>query len=206
MVRRDPTRGALGGYSFGRKLTDEEYTAAVDAIKALHHFVYRGAFVLTIEMYRDLLATINSHAPNEAVSALFDPDEIEFQVASRLVLWLEAIRMFLNHTGTRIKREHGRRSDIWKNWDTWTSDCKKTFPSYRFFTDLRNTGHETLPPISISKRSTTESDRSSEVVLEIGLDRTAMLAAFKNWDPDVRSDLSDPQPRVSTPTSVLRGH
>lgn len=40
-------KGAIGGYSMGRELTDGESKAALDAIKALHHFVYRGAFVLT---------------------------------------------------------------------------------------------------------------------------------------------------------------
>ncbi|MFN2588078.1 MAG: hypothetical protein ABR613_08175 [Actinomycetota bacterium] len=63
--------------------------------------------------------------------------------------WLQAIRVFLDHTETRLKRRYGEDSQEFNAFDEATSAMYDSFFSYRFLYRLRNAQHVDFTPIGI---------------------------------------------------------
>ncbi len=175
----------------GRILSDSESAHIDSAIANLRAYFQRPELVLTVEMCDELKAAINRFAPGTPISlaAAVDPVEMVFWVASRLVLWLEAVRIFLNTTETRLKRTYGADTDFWKTWEYRKRDLFDTFPSYRLLYHLRNQAHQALPPIWFHSSSARLPSGEHGVLNEIALDPGQLLNTFEKWPSDVRQDL-----------------
>ena len=179
------------GIQLLRALSDSESARADEAIGALRSYFQRPAFPLTVEMCDELKAAIDRVAPGSPIplARIGDPSEVTFWVASRLVLWLEAIRIFLETTETRLIRAYGKNSNFWASWEHWKGDLFDTYPSYRLLYHLRNKTHEALPPIWFHSRSARLPSGEPGAFNEIGLDPGQLLAAFEEWRSEVRQDL-----------------
>lgn len=118
-----------------------------------------------------------------------DPNAATFDVSTRLALWLETFRIFLNTTETEIKRRHGAESDINKQWTFWKGDLFDRFLSYRLFYHLRNRSHEALPSIWFSSGMRYNDTGQAMMTSEVALDSHELLQRYRDWKPVVRADL-----------------
>lgn len=179
-----------------RRILGGDESADVDkAIAALGRFFHRPAFLLTEEMFAKAHGVITWIAPGTPVplGRMADPLDITFSISSRLALWLESIRIFLETTETQIKRTYGEESEYWERWVYWKSDLFDSYRSYRLLYHLRNRVHEALPPIWFESHSSSTANGEPGAMNVIGLSPQQLLATYqeKEWHPDVRHDLTE---------------
>lgn len=103
--------------------------------------------------------------------------------ANRLILnFLSAVRTYLDHTETRLKREFGENSEEYKTFKTETSTAYDNNFSYRFLYKLRNfSQHCGLPTGSIHHNSTGDENGKTINTLTLSLVRDELLSKFDSW-------------------------
>lgn len=183
------------GIVLRRTLGADESANVDNAIAALRRFFQRPAFLLTEEMFAKARCAIAWIAPGTPVplERMADPLDITFSISSRLALWLESIRIFLETTETRLKRTYGEDSDYWGSWVYWKGDLFDNFRSYRLLYHLRNRVHESLPPIWFESHSASMGGGEPGAMNVVGLSPKQLLATYqgKEWHPHVRQDLRE---------------
>lgn len=187
--------GRLGGnkdFVFVRQLDDAESGDLATAMGGVSRYFRRRAFLLVEQQYRELLKVFKKLSPGvpDPLGEPVDPEAVTFDVSTRLALWLESFRIFLNTTETEIKRRHGAGSEIDKQWTFWKGDLFDRFMSYRLFYHLRNRQHEALPPIWFTSQMRYDADQKPMLTVEVDLDPQELLRQYSGWPEVVRQDLA----------------
>lgn len=198
------------GIVLRRPLSADESADVDKAVAALRRFFQRPAFLLTEEMFAKAHGAITWIAPGIPVplERMTDPLDITFSISSRLALWLESIRIFLETTETRLTRTYGEESEYWERWVYWKSDLFDSYRSYRLLYHLRNRVHEALPPIWFESHSSLTKNGEPGAMNMIGLSPRQLLATYheKEWHPDVRQDLTEGDQTVLPLLPVVEEH
>jgi hypothetical protein len=125
-----------------RPLEDFEYQQFVTARSKLFEFsrrqdLFRLVYANYLEYKNALNEYFNIHCKKFGIDVSYFEDTI-FNI-NRLVLnFLSAIRTFLDHAETYIKRTYGKESDQLKIFNNFRRSCYDTYFSYRFLYKLRN--------------------------------------------------------------------
>lgn len=124
----------------------------------------------------------NLVARSEQLYATGDPladKRLNSEVRTALFQWLQAIRAYLDHTETRLKRRYGNDSSEVERFKRATNLLFDTFFAYRFIYKLRNAQHVGFSQISVVISESVEGDTTATVKFN----RDALLEAFDEWGP-----------------------
>lgn len=164
-----------------RDLHTEEYTKLHEQIKRLVEFQknYKRIGVV-VESYKDLTSFISDYLNNVISSTRFENN------LNRLLLeFLTAVRAYLDHWETYLKREYGKGSPEVIRFKQATKKEYDGVFAYRFIYELRNyTQHCEMPISSFNAKISKNEQRS----LEIFLNRDKLLNGFE-WKTIVRNEL-----------------
>lgn len=151
---------------FHYKLVERNYLE----LKSIHQFV-----TITLSLGRDF-ATPNRRKFAEALM-------------TSLVNWLTAMRLFLDHEETALKRRFGRDSPQVARFKSSTAAAYDARVGYRFAYRFRNfVQHCGLPLSRIEIGPVTEAGTRAKQAVDLVLDRDELLDAFEGWGP-VEADL-----------------
>lgn len=193
-----------GGGSEWKMLIDisaseyEDIVSALGAVARLEPPFHAG---LVERNYRDLQAlyqfvTITLSLGREFASP--NRQQLANSVATSVVNWLTAMRLFLDHEETELKRRFGKQS---AEVDAFTAATAKAFdaeePGYRFATKFRNyVQHCGVPLSSLDfARVPGSNPRAKQSVLLLAK-RDELLAEFADgWGP-VKKDLQAFPPQI----------
>jgi hypothetical protein len=180
----------------------ESYAAAVEAI----------AVVLEFEREEEKLqiAKINCEEAEAYISYLKEPHEFRsreeihteaVELARKYVNALSGIRLYLDHTETRLNRRYGEDSKIFSDF---TAACSHEFDNvfeYRFIYKLRDyVQHCGMPFQHIVDRHISEQD--SRRTCEIGFKPKELLDDYKKWGT-VRTELENHSGEIIEAQGVL---
>lgn len=174
-----------------RTLDEKEADGLSGAIADLHGFFNQPAYVLVRQTLAAFYAIYQTHS--DKVAKTLNPtsyarSELVFDLNSRLALWLESFRLFLNHTETELKRRYGEHSEQWESWARTKSGVFDSHFAYRFMYHLRNYLHVRMPISRISMRSWEVEPGVVVGDLQVAFSRDQLLEGYK-WHPKVREDL-----------------
>lgn len=177
-----------------RDLADDEYGRYTEACSTLGRFFKRHSYVLALRMHKEFIRAYQAHARHlaDAAASRGTPQargDVVFDINSRLALWLEAFRLFLNHTETDLKRRHGEDSAQWRTWATSKGWMFDHVFAYRFMYHLRNFLHVDMPRTDIKLTSAEVSPGVVETELEVTFRRDDLLRG-KDWHARVAADLA----------------
>ena len=103
-------------------------------------------------------------------------DAIDFDLNRRLLNFLTAMRFFLDHTETRLKRRYGKTNKAVQTFKTSTSASYDKVFAYRFLYRLRNVAQHCSIPIGHVKTEThTLPAGGSERSVTFGFDTPELL-------------------------------
>jgi hypothetical protein len=168
----------------------EEIVAAVATLARLEPPFHAG---LVERNYRDLQAlyqfvTITLSLGREFASP--NRKQLADSVATSIVNWLTAMRLFLDHEETELKRRFGKQS---AEAEAFTAATANAFdadePGYRFASKFRNyVQHCGVPLSSLDFARVPGSNPRAKQSVRLMVDRDELLAEFDGWGP-VKKDL-----------------
>ena len=171
-----------------RPLDDVEYEKVVTARTKLYKFAKKHElFRLVDANYTEYKTVLNEYfklySENAGMAGSY-LGEMVFNLNRLMLNFLSAVRTFLDHTETDLKRTYGEKSENFKSFTKNCSLCYDNYFSYRFLYKLRNYSQHVGMPI-------TGINASSELVhnnpLEAGHNLKAtvlksdLLLNFKEW-------------------------
>lgn len=167
----------------------QELDAAVRAIRRLNASFH---FKLVERNYLDLVGlhqfvTITLSLGREFAT----PDRMQLGEAlmTSVVNWLTAMRLFLDHEETNLKRRFGRDSQQVARFKSATADAYDGRVGYRFSYRFRNfVQHCGLPLSRIEIGPVTQPGTRAKQAVDLVLDRDELLEAYGEWGP-VKADL-----------------
>jgi hypothetical protein len=119
---------------------------------------------------------------------------IPFDLNRLIMNFLSSVRMFVDHTETRLKHEYGRASDEVKFWELETKTSSDKSFAYRFLWKLRNYAqHLGIPAGSINLNSRLSADSTPHYELLLSLQRDTLLQ-YNRWGSQVTEELSRKPP------------
>lgn len=181
--------GGVIQYTLVRALTDEEVDAYRQAVALLLESQQQEALKLVVGNYREYraleaaiaIAWTTSSQPQRIVAS----DSL-FHLRRVLLNWLTSLRLFDDHTRTRLTRMYGPKSAELARYSVARASAYDGIASYRFACELRNYAlHCGQVPI----QGSVHVSRSGREV-ELFFDRDEQLAKFDNWKR-VKRDLLD---------------
>lgn len=188
-------------WSYIRELTEAEFRSfksgqehliEFDASRRLLPIVERNEseFKIELDHVRSELASLpkaEASIENEA-RALDALDELN----RRLVNYLTAFQVYLEHSRTRLARRYGRKSSELREFERWKLLAEQQEFSYRFIRTLRNYVQHCGMPITHLvaswQRDTPEDDAEIHSSIEVGFNSVTLLERYNKWGP-VKSDL-----------------
>lgn len=127
----------------------------------------------------------------------YDLDAFGHEININLLNLMMAVRTFLDHMETFIKREFGKESEEIRLFDSLKSEEFDTKFSYKFMYKLRNyVQHCGMPPLSYSKIKTFDAEQPF-ATLTLEFDRDALLASFDGWGAIVKPELQAQENKFS---------
>jgi hypothetical protein len=174
------------------EMTAKEYQQYLDALSKCSRLHDRLAFELVERNRIDLrslcsFAAISLTLPREFASA--DRTRISRVVMGQTINWLTAVRLFLDHAETDLKRRFGATSGQVAHFKQLAQESfDRSFP-YRFVWKLRNyVQHCGWPLSSMSMSLRPSAPGMAFRDVEFLLDPQALLEAYDAWGP-VKKDL-----------------
>jgi hypothetical protein len=169
----------------------EEVSAAVVAIARLEPAFHSG---LVERNYRDLQAVYQFVTITLSLGREFatpDRNQLANSVATSIVNWLTAMRLFLDHEATDLKRRFGKQS---AEVEAFTAATAKAFdaddPGYRFASKFRNyVLHCGVPLSRIDFVRLPGSNPRAKQSVRLLVNRDELLAKFDGWGLPVKRDL-----------------
>lgn len=182
-------------YTGVRDLTDEEVDAYREAVAFLLERQQQEAVKLVVGNYREyraLEAAIAVAWTTSSQPQRLDGSDSLFHLRRVLLNWLTSLRLFDDHTRTRLTRMYGAKSAEMSRYSVARASAYDGTASYRFACELRNYAqHCGQVPIQASVHVS----RGGREV-ELYFDRDELLAKFDNWKR-VKQDLLDGPEHIS---------
>jgi hypothetical protein len=179
-----------------RETEYQEISAAVLAIARLEPPFHS---VLVERNFRDLQAvhqfvTITLSLGREFATP--DRNQLANSLATSIVNWLTAMRLFLDHEATDLKRRFGKEAPEVKAFEEATAAAfDAAEPGYRFASKFRNyVQHCGVPLSRIDFVRPSGSNPRAKQSVRLLVDRDALLEKFDGWGP-VKKDLQRFPPR-----------
>lgn len=179
---------------------DEDYADCSITTVAIHEFISDVQLYMIAEWnYQDYRETLDAYKKLdfERLQALLKARVLTFDINRVLLNLLAAVRMYLDHTETSIKRRHGDPSQNWINFKQACSNAYDGLFSYRFLYKLRNFAQHCGLPLSNFTASVREHpERPGEPYHELsfGLGRDFALREY-DWGKKLKQELAQ-QPEV----------
>jgi len=183
-----------GAVGILRDLSEDEFNSYMTASTELGRFARKRHLFQIVELNRDTfhdcLRTLGSGFENDTAVSWDRANTMILTINGHILNFLSAVRTFLDHTETSIKREHGDPSDNLTHFEDQTSTEFDECFSYRFLYLLRNfTQHCGMPLGELSLRADASPDKERpDTTLELLFYRDYLLANFKKWKM-VKSEL-----------------
>ncbi len=175
----------------------ERFVAAAGPLTSLER---REVFALLTTNYSELIdvhSFIRNLEGHERDRSRFDHRAATERLNALLINWLTSMRLYLDHSETRLNRTFGADSVQFKAFKTTCSEAFDTAFGYRFAYRLRNyTLHCGLPISSIdlvARRPGSPPHWRQEVIFSLSRDR--LLEEFDDWGP-VRKDLEEGDTKI----------
>ena len=175
-----------------RELSEEDYT---DYRSAVHHLIAFRNWRRLIDMVRenrrefDDAVTLADQTVSASPTLGVARDAIDFDLNRRLLNFLTAMRFFLDHTETRLKRRYGKESAVVEVFKTSISASYDEVFAYRFLYHLRNVAqHCSIPIGHIKTESHALPAGGSQRSVTFGFDTPQLLEAG-GWKQPVKSEL-----------------
>lgn len=118
-------------------------------------------------------------------------DDMVFDLNTKLALWLESVRIFLNHTETDLKRRHGVDSKHWTAWCEKKGELFDTQFAYRFMYGLRNYLHVDMPIGRISHHARETEPGTVDTELSAMFARDMLLEKYDGWHSRMAKELRE---------------
>jgi hypothetical protein len=175
-----------------RELSDEEYATYQTAARRLTRYSRTHPYAAVADAYRryreryDWLASTFASLPSGKV---LNYEEAGNEISQQVFAFLAAMRRFLDHTETYLKRNN--QEDVYRSFK---EVCSREFDehfSYRFAYKLRNFEQHIEGAIRLHTSTQWKDDSQTEAVMALSLqfDRDRLLANFADWGKHVRPDL-----------------
>ncbi|APZ93369.1 hypothetical protein [Fuerstiella marisgermanici] len=170
-----------------RTLSEDEFKSYMDASTALGRFARKRHLFQIVELNRDAfhdcLRTLGSEFEDDTAISWDRANTMILTVNGHILNFLSAVRTFLDHTETNIKREYGDPSDNLTNFKKQTAEEFDDCFSYRFLYLLRNfTQHCGMPLGELSLRADARpGTERPDTTLELLFYRDHLLTNFSNW-------------------------
>jgi hypothetical protein len=189
-----PTEVAAMQLTFDVDLTAGEYELLRQALEPFLRLGVRDMYEFVERNYAD----INSR--NSYYTRLFGFRKEQGRIAPRAAAigfmgaclnWLNAVRLFLDHEETWLKRRFGEASPQFEDFKRACSEAYDSSVAYRFLYKLRNyVTHCGLPVSKVEIEKPTDAERAAGIHQRIvfRLNRDELLAAF-DWGRQVKPDL-----------------
>ena len=177
----DPTQWTVHE---GVPITEDERERLVDAMDVLEEDSEQEARNLVLHRFQRLFAIKQESAARfeQLKSEPTGMKRLNSELRTALFEWLQAVRAFLDHTETRLKRRYGKDSDEVRRFKEATSQMFDAFFAYRFLYKLRNAQHVDFAPIGIVLTETLE-DGHRVTKPSARFRRDELLAGFSEWGP-----------------------
>lgn len=174
------------------EISADEYERLSDAITSITRLNAGFHYKLVERNYLDLesihqFVTITLSLGRDFAT----PDHRQFgeAIMTSLVNWLTAMRLFLDHEETGLKRRFGKDSTQVARFKSATAVAYDGRVGYRFAYRFRNfVQHCGLPLSRIEVGPVKEPGTRAKQAVDLVLDRDELLAAFGDWGP-VKADL-----------------
>lgn len=135
----------------GVDISQDEKRRLVQALDVLMEESEQEARNLVLHRFQRLFA-VKQASPSSFERLKSEPTgmkRLNGELHGAMFEWLQAIRAFLDHTETRLKRRYGDDSPQCRAFDEATSAMFGSFFAYRFLYKLRNAQHVDFTPIGI---------------------------------------------------------
>jgi hypothetical protein len=179
-------------YHAVRELTDQEVAEYREALTFVLDCKEQVVLRLVVGNYREcraLEAAIAIAYTTASHPQRIDASESLFHLRRILLNWLTSIRLFDDHTVTRLTRMYGRNSAELERYDQARSGEYDGNPSYRFVCELRNYAqHCGQVPIQGSVHVSREARE-----VELYFDREELLTKYGKWKQVKRDLRSGPE-------------
>lgn len=175
-----------------RELSNDELADLAASSLWMNLFLRQSAFRLVKETYDEFTSTVSQVSTAAAEWTMADANRelsvVSFRVSGRLMLWLEAARLFLNQTEADLKTHLGPVSEEWSAWEAAKSEVYDRSFAYRLMYALRNRNHAAPP--GLTPEWTLAEDRRGEpkASIEFSLSRERSLSRG-NWKAEIRREL-----------------
>lgn len=189
--QRDPDRTTV---TILQELSDEECQRYEMSGRSLARFISDYTqFVMvrqSFDEYRHALIEFSDkHSGGEDFAGHFAMNWMTQTLNRRLRAFFTEVRMFLDYSESRLKRQYGPDSD---QVSQFKSACSAAFDgsfAYRFLYKLRNYGqHIDVPMRNLSLRSDMDEHGEAHNQLAIQVDREELLTNFE-WRADIIDEL-----------------
>lgn len=188
-------------WSYIRELTEAEFDSfkagqehlmEFDESRRLIPIVERNEKEFKLELDRlisELAGFPKAEASIESEARALDAAD---ELNRRLINYLTAFQVYLEHSRTRLARRYGRESSELRTFETRKLLAKENDFGYRFIRTLRNYVQHCGMPIThivLSwQRDTPDDDAQISSNVEVGFNSEALLERYSKWGP-VKSDL-----------------
>lgn len=178
-----------------RELSDTEYEEYEEARKRLIRFS-RGQQLFTIvrlnyDDYENLLKQyIEEYTKNPQMFQL-RMERMALNINRHIMNYLSAVRTFLDHSGTNLKRRYGSSSQRVKRFKDACSNAYDKHFSYRFVSELRNYVQHCEMPLGELMLSSVEVDPHTKEVhhsLAVKFNRDELLSNFE-WKSQLTKEI-----------------
>lgn len=198
MTDADRTRYSLGvigtptRFDLMDEISADEYERLSEAIAAISRLSAGFHYKLVERNYLDLesihqFVTITLSLGREFATP--DHRQLSEALMTSVVNWLTAMRLFLDHEETDLKRRFGKDSQQVALFKSATAAAYDGHLGYRFAYRFRNfVQHCGLPLSRIEIGPVTQSGTRAKQAVDLVLDRDELLSAYGEWGP-VRADL-----------------
>jgi hypothetical protein len=179
-----------------RKLSNSEYKEFKKATMCLLRF--------SSDQRIFLIARLNYDSFNNLLKRYFEAytknpsmgwpraEKMILEINRHLLNYLSAVRTFLDHSETNIKRRYGRNSERVKRFKRVCSKEYKNSFSYRFIYNLRNYAqHCGMPLGQLTLKSEEVDPHSKEVIhsLSIKFNRDELLSEYDSWGSQLKREI-----------------
>lgn len=174
-------------------ISAEEYQRLSDAITTLTRLDAGFHYKLVERNYLDLesihqFVTITLSLGREFATP--DHRQLGEAIMTSVVNWLTAMRLFLDHEETDLKRRFGKDSTQVARFKAATAAAYDGRVGYRFAYRFRNfVQHCGLPLSRIEIGPVTQTGTRAKQAIDLVLDRDELLSAYGEWGP-VKADLN----------------
>jgi hypothetical protein len=188
--------GLMAGFFISRELTEQEYGHYQSASKVLgKHATGQQLIHIARLNFNDYGAALEKFGQEYAAN--YDPSwgrvvNMIIEVNRHVLNFLSAMKTFLDHTETRLKREHGDTSTGVQVFKDASARAFDGHFSYRFIYQLRNyTQHCGMPLGVIRAKSDLPSSLSGPAkhAIDFYFEKASLLANFSKWGKHVQPEL-----------------